>query len=210
MNTKLLSAAIAIFASAMAMNANTYPLPDGMKIKATHPANDNGKLMTMEEAIYSSKTWPAKFLLRLQELEPESKFVNGSLIVDAIRKVKNDDEKQLLREASLANDRVMEELIPLTAKGYTEVELNRIVRGLYEKLGHSGVSFDPITAYGKSGADPHHVTDGSKGKRGDSVVLDIGGILNDYCSDMTRTVFLGEVSDKAREVYEIVKEAQQR
>ena len=61
MNTKLLSAAIAIFASAMAMNANTYPLPDGMKIKATHPANDNGKLMTMEEAIYSSKTWPAKF-----------------------------------------------------------------------------------------------------------------------------------------------------
>ena len=156
------------------------------------------------------KTWPAKFLLRLQELEPESKFVNGSLIVDAIRKVKNDDEKQLLREASLANDRVMEELIPLTAKGYTEVELNRIVRGLYEKSGHSGVSFDPITAYGKSGADPHHVTDGSKGKRGDSVVLDIGGILNDYCSDMTRTVFLGEVSDKAREVYEILKEAQQR
>lgn len=61
MNTKLLSAAIAIIASAMAMNANTYPLPDGMKIKATHPANDNGKLMTMEEAIYSSKTWPAKF-----------------------------------------------------------------------------------------------------------------------------------------------------
>ena len=51
---------------------------------------------------------------------------------------------------------------------------------MYAATGHSGVSFDPITAYGKSGADPHHVTDDTKGKRGDSVVLDIGGILNDY------------------------------
>ena len=42
--------------------------------------------------------------------------------------------------------------------------------------------------------------------RGDSVVLDIGGILDNYCSDMTRTVFIGEVSDRAREVYEVVKD----
>ena len=69
---------------------------------------------------------------------------------------------------------------------------------------------DRITGYGRSGADPHHVTDNTKGKRGDSVVLDIGGILDNYCSDMTRTVFIGEVSDRAREVYEVVKEAQAR
>ena len=72
------------------------------------------------------------------------------------------------------------------------------------------MSFDPITGYGRSGADPNHVTDNTKGKRGDSVVLDIGGILDNYCSDMTRTVFIGEVSDRAREVYEVVKEAQAR
>ena len=168
------------------------------------------KFVEKDKTIGIDKTWPARFLLRLQELGAGSKFVNGSLIVDAVRKIKSEEEQKLLREASLANDKVMEELIPMVAKGYSEVELEKQVRALYEKSGHSGVSFDPITAYGKSGADPHHVTDFTKGKRGDSVVLDIGGILNDYCSDMTRTVFLGEVSDKAREIYEIVKEAQQK
>ena len=163
-----------------------------------------------DKPIGIDKTWPARFLLRLQELGAGSKFVNGSLIVDYVRQIKNEEEQQRMREAGAANDKIMERLIPYVNKGLTEKELEKIVRQMYAETGHSGVSFDPITAYGKSGADPHHVTDETKGKRGDSVVLDIGGILNDYCSDMTRTVFLGEVSEKGREVYEIVKEAERR
>lgn len=168
------------------------------------------RFVEKDKPIGIDKVWPARFLLRLQELGAGSEFVNGSLIVDYVRIIKDENEQQLMREASLVNDKIMEDLIPMVNKGYSEVELNKIVRDMYAKTGHSGVSFDPITAYGKSGADPHHVTDDTKGKRGDSVVLDIGGILNNYCSDMTRTVFLGEVSDKAREVYEVVKEAQLR
>ena len=163
-----------------------------------------------DKPIGIDKTWPARFLLRLQELGAGSKFVNGSLIVDYVRQIKNEEEQQKMREAGAANDKIMERLIPYVNKGLTEKELDKVVRQMYAETGHSGVSFDPITAYGKSGADPHHVTDDTKGKRGDSVVLDIGGILNDYCSDMTRTVFLGEVSEKGREVYEIVKEAERR
>ena len=163
-----------------------------------------------DKTIGIDKTWPARFLLRLQELGAGSKFVNGSLIVDYVRQIKNEEEQQRMREAGAANDKIMERLIPYVNKGLTEKELEKIVREMYAETGHSGVSFDPITAYGKSGADPHHVTDETKGKRGDSVVLDIGGILNDYCSDMTRTVFLGEVSEKGREIYEIVKEAERR
>ena len=168
------------------------------------------RFVEKDKPIGIDKTWPARFLLRLQELKAGSEFRNGSLIVDYVRMVKDEHEQQLMREASLANDKVMEQVIPLVVKGYTEKELDAKVRALYAESGHSGVSFDPITAYGKSGADPHHATDDTKGKRGDSVVIDIGGILNDYCSDMTRTVFIGEVSDKAREVYEVVKEAQRR
>lgn len=156
------------------------------------------------------KTWQAGFLLRLQELKKDCSYCNGSILVDRVRMIKNKKEQELMRRASAANDQIMERLIPLVAKGYTEKELNQIVKELYSKSGHQDVSFDPITAYGKSGADPHHITDDTKGKRGESVVLDIGGILNDYCSDMTRTVFLGEVSDRAREIYEVVKEAQRR
>ncbi len=168
------------------------------------------RFVEKDQPVGIDKTWPARFLLRLQELGAGSRFVNGSLIVDSVRMIKDDREQQLMREASLANDAVMEKLIPLVNQGYSEEELGQRVRALYKESGHSDVSFPPITAYGKSGADPHHMTDCTKGKRGDSVVLDIGGILNGYCSDMTRTVFLGEVSDKAREVYEVVREAQRR
>ena len=168
------------------------------------------KFVEKDKPIGIDKVWPARFLLRLQELGAGSKFLNGSLIVDYVRQIKDEKEQQLMREAGAANDKIVEKLIPYVVKGYTELEMEKIVRDMYAETGHSGVAFDPIIGYGKSGADPHHVNTEMKGKIGDSVILDIGGILNDYCSDLTRTVFIGEVSDRAREVYEVVKEAQRR
>lgn len=156
------------------------------------------------------KTWPAKFLLRLMELGGGSEFRNGSEIVDRVRIVKDEKEKELLRISSRINDEVIAEVIPLVVKGYTENELDAKVREIYKAHGCEDVSFPPITAYAGNAADPHHCTDDSKGKKGDCVVIDIGGFKDNYASDMTRTVFIGEVSDRAREVYEVVKEAQAR
>ncbi|NBI07158.1 M24 family metallopeptidase [Senegalia massiliensis] len=162
------------------------------------------------EIIGIDKTWPSKFLLRLQELLTNSKFVNGSHIVDHVRMIKDEEEKELLRESSRINDKVMEELIPWAGKGLTEKELNAKVREIYKSHGIEEVSFDPITAYAKGAADPHHVTDDTKGKYGDCVILDIGGFYKNYASDMTRTVFLGEVSERQKEIYNIVLEANLR
>ncbi|HIW20568.1 MAG TPA: Xaa-Pro peptidase family protein [Candidatus Dorea intestinavium] len=177
-------------------------IEDGVEILSKYV--DKDKVMGID------KTWPSKFLIRLQELGGGSKFVNGSPIIDYIRMVKDEKELELMRISSRINDDVMEELIPYVVKGLTENELDAKVREIYKAHGCEGVSFDPITAYGKNGADPHHVTDDSKGKRGDSVVLDIGGFKDNYASDMTRTVFIGEVSDRQREVYDIVVEANMR
>ena len=177
-------------------------IDDGVKI-----LSDN---MTEGKVIGIDKNWASHFLLRLQELHPELKYVNGSEIVDDVRQIKDEEEKQLMRDSSKICDAVMEELIPWVVKGLTENELGDKVKELFAKHGVTEMSFDPITAYGRGGADPHHVTDDSKGKRGDSVVLDIGGFYKGYASDMTRTVFIGEASEKAREVYEIVKEANLR
>ena len=156
------------------------------------------------------KTWQARFLLRLQELGGGSRFVNASPIVDDIRMIKDEKEQALMRESSRLNDLAMERLIPWVVKGLTEKELNAKIREIYQELGCDGVSFDPITAYAKGAADPHHVTDDSRGRRGDCVILDIGAFKDDYASDMTRTVFIGEVSDRAREIYDIVAEANRR
>ncbi|TCS81183.1 Xaa-Pro dipeptidase [Muricomes intestini] len=168
------------------------------------------KFVEKDKPIGIDKIWPARFLLRLQELGAGSKFLNGSMIIDYIRMIKDEKEQALMRESSRLNDIAVERLIPWVGKGLTEKELNAKIREIYKELGCEDVSFDPITAYAKGAADPHHVTDDSKGKRGDCVILDIGGFKDHYASDLTRTVFIGEVSDRAREIYDIVVEANRR
>ncbi len=186
----------------------------GVDITYYDDIEDGVEIMTQfleaDKPVGIDKIWPSHFLLRLQELGCGSKFVNGSQIVDKVRQIKDEEEKELLRISSRINDEVMEELIPYAQKGLPETELNKIVRDIYAKHGCEGVSFDPITAYEKNAADPHHVTDGTVGKKGDCVILDIGGMKDNYASDMTRTIFLGEVNDRQKEIYEIVKEAQRR
>ena len=177
-------------------------IQDGVEILSQYVEKD--------KTIGIDKIWPAKFLLRLQELEAGSRFVNGSMIVDYIRMIKDEKEQELMRESSRLNDAAVEKLIPWVGKGLTERELSAKIREIYKELGCEGVSFEPITAYAKGAADPHHVTDDSRGKRGDCVILDIGAFKNNYASDLTRTVFIGEVSERAKEIYDIVAEANRR
>ncbi len=177
-------------------------IQDGVEILSQYVEKD--------KTIGIDKIWPAKFLLRLQELEAGSRYVNGSMIIDYIRMIKDEKEQELMRESSRLNDAAVEKLIPWVGKGLTERELSAKIREIYKELGCEGVSFEPITAYAKGAADPHHVTDDSRGKRGDCVILDIGAFKNNYASDLTRTVFIGEVSDRAKEIYDIVAEANRR
>ena len=161
------------------------------------------------ETVAVDKNWPARFLLRLQELHG-GKCVNSSPIVDGVRAIKTPEEQEKMRAASRLNDQVMGRIIQALPEDHTETELADLLLQYYLDAGCSGYSFEPITAFAGNAADPHHVTDNSRGRRGDCVVLDIGGRKDDYCSDMTRTVFLGEVSDRQREIYEIVREANLR
>ena len=161
------------------------------------------------ETVAVDKNWPARFLLRLQELHG-GKCVNSSPIVDGVRAIKTPEEQEKMRTASRLNDQVMGRIIRALPEDHTETELADLLLQYYLEAGCSGYSFEPITAFAGNAADPHHVTDSSRGRRGDCVVLDIGGRKDDYCSDMTRTVFLGEVSDRQREIYEIVREANLR
>lgn len=169
-----------------------------------------GAQLNKSEIVGIDKNLPSGFLLRMQELGAASGYVNGSPIVDGVRRIKDADEQEKMRVSSQLNDMVMERLIPLANQGLTEEELTAKCYALYSEMGCEGVSFPPITSYGKNGADPHHEADSSKGQRGDCVVLDIGGMKNGYASDMTRTVFLGEVSPRAAEIYNTVLEANLR
>ncbi|NEZ47144.1 aminopeptidase P family protein [Clostridium niameyense] len=165
------------------------------------------KYVEKDKPIGVDKNWPARFLLRLMELKGGSEFINTSIIIDRARMFKDEEEKELMRESSKANDEAMRQMHELLKEGLTEKQMAQKLAGIYESLGAEGFSFDPIVGYGANAADPHHETDGSTLKEGDCIVIDIGCVKKSYCSDMTRTFFYKSVPEKSKEVYNTVKEA---
>ena len=106
--------------------------------------------------------------------------------------------------ASLVNDAVMAEVAGMIAVGKSEKQLQSEIDALFAKVSQ-GNSFDTIVAYGDHAADPHGVPGDRVLKRGENVVVDMGCIVDGYCSDMTRTFFVGENTEK--EIYDTVLRA---
>ncbi|SKC88232.1 M24 family metallopeptidase [Maledivibacter halophilus] len=153
------------------------------------------------------KQWPSHFLIRLMNIKDGLNFTNGSPVIDEVRMIKDEEEINLMREASNINDKAMSDLVKTISSEYNEKKVGKILDGIYEKYGTPSFSFSPLIAYGPNAAEPHHSSDNTPLKKGDSVILDIGGKTNYYSSDMTRTVFYKEASEKQREIYKIVLEA---
>ena len=141
---------------------------------------------------------------------PENKFVDVSQIVDRVRMIKDEEEKELMRRASLLNDEACQRVISSISEEKSEKDVAKDLLAIHEELKVDGLSFDPIIAYGANGANPHGTVGDRYVKPGDAIIIDMGGIKDNYCSDMTRTVFWKQPSEKAREVFEIVLEAQKR
>lgn len=175
---------------------------DGVEILAKH-IDPNAKLGI-------DKYWPAKFLLKLMEIGGASGYVNGSDIIDRIRMNKDAQEQEFMREASRLNDEAMGLLQKQIVEGMSEKQLSSKLAEIYEELKTEGFSFTPIIGFGKNGANPHHDTGTDTLNVGDGMILDIGCVKDSYCSDMTRTVFFKEASSKGKEIYAIVKEANER
>lgn len=153
------------------------------------------------------KIWPSQFLLELMAIKPDLQPTSSSYLVDEMRAIKSKSEQDKMIQASKLNDQAMEKVMSLLELGLTEKQMKQRLDEIYLELSGNSFSFEPIIAYGGNGADPHHETDDSLPKLGDSIVIDIGSSFQGYCSDMTRTAFYGQASEKALNVYQIVKKA---
>ena len=120
---------------------------------------------------------------------------------------KTTEEINFMRECSDLNDKVIGLLIKNIYDGQSELELEEILRRIKKDLNIEKFSFDPIIAFGKNAAEPHHIPNKTKLKPGDCIVIDIGFIKNNYCSDMTRTFFYKHVSEFDKKIYDIVLQA---
>lgn len=125
-----------------------------------------------------------------------------------IRIIKDADELKLIQKAVEIADAAFSEVLPMIRPGVLEYEVAAELEYRMKKMGASGVSFETIVASGPRSALPHGVAGNRKLQAGDAIVMDFGAIYQGYCSDMTRTVFLGNPTGQLKEIYQIVLRAQ--
>jgi len=142
-------------------------------------------------------------------LYPSIKWEKTQMILEGLASVKDNTELEAIRVAVEITDTVYEEIIPMLRPGYTEKKIANTLVAKYREYG-DGEAYSPIVATGPNGALPHAIPTDREFKKGDFIVIDAAAKYAGYHADMTRTPVVKEASGKHHEIYEIVKEAQQR
>jgi Xaa-Pro aminopeptidase len=149
----------------------------------------------------------ARFVLRLQAVLDPTELVAAGHTLAALRRVKSAEEIDRLRSAARAADGVMAAITGERLSGRSEAEVSRRIRDLLIDAGHETADF-AIVGSGPNSASPHHEAGERRIEPGDAVVIDMGGTLAGYCSDTTRTAFVGDPPAEFAELYGVLQAAQ--
>lgn len=129
--------------------------------------------------------------------------------VNRLRIVKSGSEITLLRKAEEIGDIAFSKILDFLKPGVTELQVAAELEYQMKKAGAQKTSFDTIIASGLHSSMPHAIPTDKKLEVGDFVTMDFGCCVDGYCSDMTRTVVIGKASDRQKEIYNTVLEAQE-
>jgi Xaa-Pro aminopeptidase len=164
-------------------------------------------------AVAVNGTLWASHLLRLQRVLSDVRFESASAVTSELRVVKDADEIALLRHAAQAADRVVDQIAAGRLVGRTEADVARETRERLIAEGHERADF-AIVASGPNASSPHHEASERVIQAGEPIVLDIGGLLDGYASDTTRTIWptgaeSGRMPDAAfLAAFEVLRRAQ--
>lgn len=128
--------------------------------------------------------------------------------IEKIRMIKDEQEIQTIAHASSIGDAAFSHILNVIRPGISEIDVAIELEFFMKKQGASKLSFDTIVASGKRSSLPHAVPTQKRIEKGDFVTLDFGCLYEGYCSDMTRTIVVGQASDKQKEIYNLVLKAQ--
>jgi Xaa-Pro aminopeptidase len=128
--------------------------------------------------------------------------------IGSLRQVKEFGEIAQMRKAALLAGDVLGAALKLLKPGVREIEVAAEIEYKMRSLGASGPAFETIVAFGSRSAHPHARPTEKRLRKNELVVLDLGVILGHYCSDITRTVFVGRAPARIRRWYSAVQEAQ--
>jgi Xaa-Pro aminopeptidase len=130
-------------------------------------------------------------------------------MVEPLRWVKDEDELALMTDAALLGCKLFDHILCFIRPGIREIEIAAELEHRARLLGAEGMSFETIVAAGARSALPHGRATSARLPRHGFLTMDFGVILKGYCSDMTRTVFLGKPRIEERNTYQAVLEAQE-
>lgn len=125
-------------------------------------------------------------------------------IIEKQRMIKDEEEIEKLRKACKLTDDCFKYLTKFIKVGQTEKEIALEIEKYFRLNGADGISFEPIVASGKNSSKPHAVPTNKKIDLGDVITLDFGCKYKGYCSDMTRTIFVGYIPEEVKKVYDLV------
>lgn len=186
--------------------------PHGLVADAVRLARPGGGGATMQVAV-SDRLW-AFHLRRLQAALPDAAWTSATDALRELRMIKDPDEIELLRQAGGAADRVVAQIAAGRLVGRTEADVADEVRERLRAEGHEIAQF-AIVASGPNSASPHHEASDRVIRAGEPIVLDIGGSLGGYGSDITRTLWVtgGDPAagpdERFRHLYAVLQGAQE-
>ena len=155
---------------------------------------EDQRMTVAEHAVYSEKL--------------HCTLTPASSLMTELRGSKDEEELSCMTAAQRIAEGALEQILKEIRPGMTEKEIAARLNYLMVSAGAEKTAFDTIVASGPNGSMPHAVPGMRKVREGDFITMDFGCVYKGYCSDMTRTVALGQPSDEMRNVYDIVLQAQ--
>ncbi|GMQ82663.1 MAG: aminopeptidase P family protein [Rhodothermia bacterium] len=150
-------------------------------------------------------------VLELRLLEgaaPNASFVSGAEVLASLRMHKDENELNLMREATRIAEKALLDTLPNVKENVTEREISAsLIRHMLERGSDGELPFQPIVAFGANSANPHAVPSDYALQQGDLVLFDWGANYRGYFSDLTRMFAFGEPEPELRKIVEIVQQS---
>jgi Xaa-Pro aminopeptidase len=163
----------------------------------------------VRRAGYDPDQWTVARLKALQQASGvKCRTIETAGVVECLRMKKDAQELAVMRKAAILVGEVLEGALKLLKPGVRETEIAAEIEYQMKKKGAAGPSFETIVAFGARSALPHARPTSKRLRKNEFVVLDLGVILAHYCSDITRTVFVGRAPERVRTWYKAVLEAE--
>ena len=135
-------------------------------------------------------------------------FVEANIILDGLRMIKDENEIESIKKACKVTDNCFEFLLEYIKPGMTEKQIARKIEE-YFNIHAEGIAFDTIVASGENSSRPHAMPGDRQILDKDIITIDMGCKIDGYCSDMTRTIFIGEPTAYQKEIYDLVLKNQE-